>query len=101
MSFGAWVGLTASAGDPRVTVLIGIAIPLSRDFAAVRDSTKAKFLIHGERDEISPLHSVRRFYAGASEPKELVVIDGANHVFDGQQTEVADALEDLLGDWNG
>lgn len=82
-------------------MLIGIAIPLSRDFAAVRDSTKAKFLIHGERDEISSLHGVRRFYAGASEPKDLVVIDGANHVFDGQQTEVADALEDLLGDWNG
>jgi alpha/beta superfamily hydrolase len=33
------------------------------------------------------------------EPKELVIIDGANHVFDGQASEVAEAIEDLLGDW--
>lgn len=101
MSFGAWVGLTAGAADPRVTALIGIAIPLSRDFAPVRDSPKATFLVHGERDEVSSLSSVRAFYAAASEPKELVVIDGANHVFDGQQAEVGDAIEDLLRDWSG
>jgi len=42
---------------------------------------------------------MREFYAGAAEPKELVVIDGADHVFDGKSGEVADAIEDLLGDW--
>jgi uncharacterized protein len=101
MSFGAWVGLTAGAADARVTALIGIAIPLSRDFDVVRDCTRAKFFVHGERDEVTSLQTVRRFYASASEPKELVVIDGANHVFDGHQSEVSDALEDLLGDWTG
>jgi alpha/beta superfamily hydrolase len=101
MSFGAWVGLTAGAADPGVTALIGIAIPLSRDFAPVRDSPKAKFFVHGERDEVSSLSGVRAFYAAASEPKELVVIDAADHTFDGQQSRVGDALEDLLGDWNG
>jgi alpha/beta superfamily hydrolase len=101
MSFGAWVGLTTGAGDPRVMALIGIAIPLSRDFTVVAASAKAKFFIHGERDEITSLQAVRRFYAGAAEPKELAVVDGANHVFDGHQTEVGDTLEDLLGDWNG
>ncbi len=43
---------------------------------------------------------MREFYAGAAEPKELVVIDGANHLFDGKVTEVAEAVEDLLGDWH-
>jgi hypothetical protein len=99
MSFGAWVGLTAGVSDPRVTVLVGIALPLSRDFNAVRGSGKAKFFIHGERDEVTPLHEIRRFYAQATEPKELVVIDGADHVFDGHQAEVGDAVEDLLFDW--
>jgi len=37
--------------------------------------------------------------AGAAEPKELVVIDAADHLFDGRVAEVADAIEDLLGDW--
>ena len=40
------------------------------------DSTKPKFFIQGERDEICPLKDMREFYARAAEPKELVVIDG-------------------------
>jgi uncharacterized protein len=100
MSFGAWVSLTVGAEDPRVTTLIGIAPPLTRyDFDAVRTSVKPKFFIHGEFDEICPLKDMRTFYARAAEPKELVVIDAADHVFDGKVSEVADAVEDLLADW--
>jgi len=102
MSFGAWVGLTAGAGDPRVSVLLGIALPVGRyDLDRVAESTKPKFFIHGERDEIGPLRAMREFYARAAEPKELVVIDAADHLFDGKVGEVADAIEDLLGDWAG
>ena len=101
MSFGSYVGLTAGAADPRVTTLIGIALPVSRyDFASVAESTNPKFFIHGERDEICPLKEMREFYARAAEPKELVVIDAADHLFDGKVSEVADAIEDLLGDWS-
>ena len=63
-------------------------------------SDKPKFFIHGERDEVCPLKDVRELYARAAEPKELVVIDAADHVFDGRVGEVADAIEDLLGDWS-
>jgi alpha/beta superfamily hydrolase len=99
MSFGAWVGLNVGAEDPRVSALLGVAVPVSRDFSAVAQSAKPKFFVHGERDEISSLQEVRAFYARAAEPKELVVIDGANHLFDGKVGEVGDAIEDLLGDW--
>jgi alpha/beta superfamily hydrolase len=100
MSFGSYVGLTVGAADPRVTTLIGIAVPADRyDFDAVANSSKAKFFIHGERDEICPLKEMQRLYARAEEPKELVVIDAADHLFDGKVSEVADAIEDLLGDW--
>jgi hypothetical protein len=100
MSFGAWVALTAGVEDPRVSTLIGVAPPLSRyDFGSVERSDKPKFFIQGERDEICPLKDMREFYARAAEPKELVVIDGADHLFDGKVTEVAEAVEDLLGDW--
>ena len=100
MSFGAWVALTVGAADPRVSSLVGIAIPVTNyDFTAVEASATPKFLIHGERDELFPLKSVREFYARAAEPKELVVIDGADHLFDGKVGDVADAVEELLGDW--
>jgi alpha/beta superfamily hydrolase len=29
----------------------------------------------------------------------MVVIDGADHLFEGKATEVGEALEDLLGDY--
>jgi alpha/beta superfamily hydrolase len=98
MSFGSWVAMTAGAGDDRVETLLGIALPFTMyDFSAVKDSTKPKFFIHGERDELCPLRAVWEFYAHASEPKELVVIDAADHLFDGRVSEVAEAIVDLLG----
>jgi hypothetical protein len=101
MSFGSWVALTVGAEDPRVSTLIGIALPISRyDFGAVERSTKPKFFVHGEFDELCPLKEMRAFYARAAEPKELVVIDTADHLFDGKVSQVAGAIEDLLGDWN-
>jgi uncharacterized protein len=100
MSFGSWIAMTVGAADPRVSTLLGIAPPLSRyDFEAVRTSEKPKFFIIGERDEICALKEMRAFYARCAEPKELVVIDGADHLFDGKVSEVADAVEDLFGDW--
>lgn len=100
MSFGSWIALTVGAEDPRVSTLIGLCPPVARyDFGPVERSTKAKFFIQGEFDELCFLKDMRAFYARAAEPKELVVIDGADHLFDGLTAEVADAIEDLLGDW--
>jgi alpha/beta superfamily hydrolase len=100
MSFGSWIALTVGAEDRDVSTLVGISAPVSRyDFSPVRDSSKPKFFVHGERDEVCSLKDMREFYASAADPKELVVIDGADHLFEGQVGEVADAIEELLGDW--
>ena len=55
----------------------------------------------GSLDDICPLKALRAFYAALPEPRELVVIDGANHLFEGRTPEVGEALEDLLADFNG
>ena len=101
MSFGSWIASSVGAADPRVSTLIAICPPVARyDFNAVAQSTKHKFFIQGEFDELCFLKDMRAFYARAADPKELVVIDGADHLFDGKVAEVADAIEDLLGDWD-
>ena len=101
-SFGAWIALTVGASDPAVSTLIGIAPPVLRyDFESVAASAKPKFFIQGERDEVASLKEMQRFYGICQEPKELVVIDGADHLFDGKTSEVGDTIEDLLGDWPG
>jgi uncharacterized protein len=103
-SFGAYIALNAGASDPRVTHLIGIGVVIGDkddkgdkyDYAAVRATDKPKFLVHGGLDELSTAKSVRKFYGELKEPRELVVIDDADHYFDGHASEVADAIEDLL-----
>ena len=100
-SFGAYVAFTVGADDDRICALIGIGLPVDRyDFAPATRSAKPKFLVHGEADELIPLKRVREFYARLDDPKELVEIDRANHLFDGQAGEVGDALEDLLMDFS-
>jgi uncharacterized protein len=101
-SFGAWVALETGAADPRVAVLIGIAPPVNRNtysFTQTLASTKPKFLIQGSLDELCPLKEMWAFYAKLREPRELVVIDGAKHLFEGKTEDVGDALTDLLGDF--
>jgi alpha/beta superfamily hydrolase len=99
-SFGSYIAMTSGADDDRMCALIGIAPPVNRyEYAAVKLSTKPKFVVHGEADELIPLKAVREFYARLKEPKEFVEIDRANHLFEGQASEVGDALEDLLADF--
>ncbi len=102
MSFGSWVAMTVGAGDPQVGALVGIACPVNKyDYSAIVSAGKPTFLIHGERDELISQKEVRKFYALLPEPKELVIIDAADHLFDGKVSEVGDAIEDLLQDFNG
>jgi uncharacterized protein len=101
-SFGAYVALDVGATDDRVSLLIGIAPPwtkLGYDFSNTLKSTKAKFFVQGESDDICPIQDMWKFYGQLPEPKELVVIDAADHLFDGHASEVGEALEDLLSDF--
>ena len=84
-----------------MSTLIGIAPPVPRQnysFPRTLETTKPKFFVQGDLDELCPLKDLWAFYAKLKEPKELVVIDGANHLFDGKTEEVGEALESLLGD---
>lgn len=105
-SFGAWVALEIGAVDDRVSALIGIAPPvvtsvsgMEYSFPNTLVSTKPRFFVQGEADEVCPLEGMWSFYAKLEEPKELVVIEGADHFFEGKTAEVGEALEELLGDF--
>ena len=96
-SFGAYIALTVGAADDRVCTLIGIAPALHMyDFSAVLASTKPKYFVQGESDEICPLPHMEAFFDELQEPKRLVVVPGANHLFSGRVEEVGRALVDML-----
>lgn len=105
-SFGAWVALETGAVDDRVGALIGISPPVvtsvsgqAYSFPNTLASTKPKFFLQGEADDVCPLEGMWAFYGKLDEPKELVVIDGADHLYDGKTQEAGEALEDLLRDF--
>lgn len=101
-SFGSWIALETGAADPRVSVLIGIAPPWTKEdytWPNTLECEKPKFFVQGESDELCAIQDMWAYYAKLKEPKELAVIDGANHLFEGQTPEVGEALEELLGDY--
>lgn len=101
MSFGAWVATTVGDADPRVSALVAIAPAVDHyDYAALKASAKHAFVIHGELDELAPVRHVRRLYSEMREPKELVVIEGAGHVFEGMTSVLGETIADLLGDFD-
>jgi alpha/beta superfamily hydrolase len=96
-SFGAFVSLNAGARDDRVSTLIGIAPALDMyDFTAVKASVKPKYFVQGERDELCPLPHMQAFFDELLPPKQLAVVPGANHLFNGQVEEIGAALVRLL-----
>ena len=101
MSFGSWIAMTVGAEDARVSLLLAIAPPVDRyDFSVLKTCTLPKFIVHGESDELISIKEIRRFYAQIPEPRELVTIEDANHLFEGKTSMVGEAVEDLLADFN-
>lgn len=39
--------------------------------------------VHGDKDDVVPVEEGQEMYAAAYEPKELVILEGANHIFSG------------------
>jgi len=103
-SFGAAVGLRSSYQDPRVRALIGVGVPVAPvaadaeeprvyTFEFLRDCLKPKLFISGARDQFGPRTRLEALVASVPEPKKLVVIEGADHFFEGRLRELREAIE--------
>lgn len=100
-AFGAWVAVSPAALDARVRLYLAIAPAVDDyDFSTLAAAGKPVFIVHGSDDELYPLSSTRRLYGSLDEPRELAIVDGANHVFEGHTAEVGEAIQDLLLDFS-
>ena len=103
-SFGAAVGLRAACPDARVKALIGVgipAIPVAADteeprtyeLGFLRDCAKPKLFVSGARDPFGPRAKLEVLEASLQEPKKLVLIEGADHCFEGRLRELRETIE--------
>ena len=98
-SFGAAVGLRVACPDARVVALIGLGLPVDAiddrvyDFEFLRDCMNPKLFVSGDRDQFGPRAKLQRFVEALPEPKKLMIVEGADHFFEGRLRELREAIE--------
>lgn len=98
-SFGAAVGMRAACPDARVRALVSLGTPISPvddrsyDYEFLKTCTKPKLFLSGSRDQFASKPKLEALVATVPEPKKLVIIDAADHFFEGRLREMRDAIE--------
>lgn len=107
-SFGAAVGLRAACADERVRAVIGVGTPVAPvtgeseqpreySFEFLHECVKAKLFVSGTRDQFGPRAKLEALVANVAEPKKLILIEGADHFFEGRLRELREAIEGWVG----
>lgn len=96
-SFGAAVGLRVACPYDGVRALISLGTPVQAEGRAYQydflgDCAKPKLFVSGGRDQYGPRVELDRVVAAAADPKQLVIVEGADHFFDSRLPEVRDAI---------
>jgi len=103
-SFGAAVGMRAACADTRVKIVMGVGtpvVPVAADtelprtysFDFLHDCAKPKLFVSGARDQFGPRAKLEALVGSLPEPKRLVLIDGADHFFEGRLRELRETIE--------
>ena len=98
------MGLRAACPDARVHAVIGVGTPVSPvvagteeprvyTFDFLHDCAKPKLFVSGARDQFGPRAKLEALIAAMPEPKRLVIIEGADHFFEGRLHELRAAIE--------
>ena len=108
-SFGSVVALRVAARDPRVRAAFALGLPvrmaghlpgtssfsMAEDRATLASIARPRLFVQGEHDEFGPGETLRAFVEPLPPPREIVVVPGTGHFFDGQ----LDALQGAIADW--
>jgi alpha/beta superfamily hydrolase len=96
-SFGARVGLTVGARDPRVKELLGIGLALKLfDFDFLTASPKPKAFVQASDDEFGGQIDVEALVQHMVEPKRLYIVNGATHLFPRYLDELEGAAQSAI-----
>jgi uncharacterized protein len=101
-SFGAAVGLRAACPDARVKAVIGLGTPVAPvdgrayELGCLESCAKPKLLVSGDRDQYGSPAQLEKLTEPLPEPKKLVIIQGADHFFEGRLREMREAIESWI-----
>jgi hypothetical protein len=96
-SFGSAVMLRAAACDDRVRAFVAVGVPVSKyKFSEIAQCNKPKLFAQGSLDEFGPTEDLQRLFAALDEPKQLRIVKGADHFFEGHLAELGAAVSDFI-----
>lgn len=94
-SFGAYVAGRALLQGLAVQGALFIAPPINfMDLSWLPQVPGLRLVVVGDLDELCPLADLRRLWSGEAAP-EIIVIEGTDHFFAGQEDELFKALRDF------
>jgi alpha/beta superfamily hydrolase len=98
-SFGSVVALRVAAREPRVAAVFALGFPLVRfgDTETLAAPKQPRLFVQGEHDQFGPGQQVRELVERLPPPREMVIVEGADHFFNGH----LDELQDAVASWAG
>ena len=98
-SFGSTVMLRAAACYDRVRAFVAVGVPVSKsDFPDIAQCSKPKLFVQGSLDEYGSPNDLAKVFASLDDPKEMRIIEGADHFFEGHLAELALAVSNFIAD---
>ena len=96
-SFGSGVVLWGAACDDRVRALVAVGVPVSKyDFSTIAQCNKPKLFVQGSLDEFGAVQDLATLLGKLDEPKQMKVIEGADHFFEGHLPELAEVVSQFI-----
>jgi len=101
-SFGAAVGLRAACPDARVKAVIGLGTPVlpvdgrAYDLSCLESCSKPKLLVSGDHDQYGSRAELEKLTSSLRDPKKLVMIEGADHFFEGRLREMRETIANWI-----
>ncbi len=98
-SFGAAVALPVACADDRVKALALISMPPGQSqISQLKSCTKPKLIICGTNDFVVPLEQAQLMSREAAEPKQFELISGADHLWWGYESVLAEKVAAFFED---
>jgi uncharacterized protein len=103
-SFGAAVGVRVACSEDRVKAVIGLGLPVapvderSYELDFLHSCRKPKLFVSGSRDQFGSRAKLEALVNALPEPKRLVIIESADHFFEGRLREMREAIETWVKD---
>jgi alpha/beta superfamily hydrolase len=84
----------------KASIALGIPVAAidnrSYDFEFLKTCSKPNLFVSGGRDQFGPQAALHQLVASVPEPRKLVIIEGADHFFEGRLRELRGEIESWL-----